>query len=115
VSRRTHDYGIPLPAWLRRCLDKGVPAPGSGCPSDSEVLLAAAFDFAFQLHDGQVRASGEPYIIHPVAVADLLRDIGASPGVIAAGFLHDVVEDTDVTPRKSKSTSVPRCGPWWRG
>jgi RelA/SpoT family (p)ppGpp synthetase len=52
------------------------------------------------LHDGQVRASGEPYICHPVAVADLLRDIGASAGVIAAGFLHDVVEDTDVTPEE---------------
>jgi guanosine-3',5'-bis(diphosphate) 3'-pyrophosphohydrolase len=47
-----------------------------------------------------VRASGEPYICHPVAVADLLRDIGASAGVIAAGFLHDVVEDTDVTPEE---------------
>ena len=96
---RTADaYGIPLPAWLRRCIDKGLPAAGSACPADSDALLAAAFDFAFQLHDGQVRASGEPYIVHPVAVADLLRDIGASPSVIAAGFLHDVVEDTDVTP-----------------
>jgi (p)ppGpp synthase/HD superfamily hydrolase len=62
--------------------------------------LAAAFDFAYQLHEGQFRATGEPYIIHPIAVADLLRDIGASPGVIAAGFLHDVVEDTDVIPEE---------------
>jgi RelA/SpoT family (p)ppGpp synthetase len=62
--------------------------------------LAAAFDFAYQLHEGQFRATGEPYIIHPIAVADLLRDIGASPGVIAAGFLHDVVEDTDVVPEE---------------
>ena len=98
ATRTADAYGIPLPAWLRRCIDQGLPAPGSACPDDSDALLAAAFDFAFQLHDGQVRASGEPYIIHPVAVADLLRDIGASPGVIAAGFLHDVVEDTDVTP-----------------
>ena len=50
--------------------------------------------FAFQLHKGQYRKSGEPYITHPVAVADLLREIGASASVIAAGFLHDVVEDT---------------------
>ena len=98
TTRTADAYGIPLPAWLRRCIDQGVPAAGLACPADSDALLAAAFDFAFQLHDGQVRASGEPYIIHPVAVADLLRDIGASPGVIAAGFLHDVVEDTDVTP-----------------
>ncbi len=95
---RGREYGISLPAWLKRCIEKGVPEPGSGCPAENEALLAAAFDFAFQLHDGQVRASGEPYIVHPVAVADLLRDIGASPSVIAAGFLHDVVEDTDVTP-----------------
>ncbi len=94
------DYGIQLPEWLCRCIEHVPPGVGDSCPTDSEGLLAAAFHFAFQLHDGQVRASGEPYICHPVAVADLLRDIGASAGVIAAGFLHDVVEDTDVTPEE---------------
>ncbi|MFM7549013.1 MAG: RelA/SpoT family protein, partial [Cyanobacteriota bacterium] len=92
------DYGVPLPEWLQRCLTHVPPGPGRSGPTDAEALLASAFDFAFQLHEGQFRASGEPYIIHPIAVADLLRDIGASAGVIAAGFLHDVVEDTDVTP-----------------
>ncbi|MFO7629784.1 MAG: bifunctional (p)ppGpp synthetase/guanosine-3',5'-bis(diphosphate) 3'-pyrophosphohydrolase [Prochlorococcaceae cyanobacterium] len=92
------DYGIPLPDWLQSCIQHVPPGAGDSCPTDAEALLAAAFHFAFQLHEGQVRASGEPYICHPVAVADLLRDIGASAGVIAAGFLHDVVEDTDVTP-----------------
>lgn len=91
-------YGIQLPDWLRSCIDHGAPSRGDSCPTDPEALLASAFDFAYQLHGSQVRASGEPYIIHPVAVADLLRDIGASAAVIAAGFLHDVVEDTDVTP-----------------
>jgi RelA/SpoT family (p)ppGpp synthetase len=94
------DYGIQLPEWLCRCVEHVPPGAGDSCPTDAEGLLAAAFHFAFQLHDGQVRASGEPYICHPVAVADLLRDIGASAGVIAAGFLHDVVEDTDVTPEE---------------
>jgi RelA/SpoT family (p)ppGpp synthetase len=94
------DYGIALPDWLRRCIEHVPPGAGDSCPTDAEGLLAAAFHFAFLLHDGQVRASGEPYICHPVAVADLLRDIGASAGVIAAGFLHDVVEDTDVTPEE---------------
>ena len=94
------DYGIELPEWLSRCIEHVPPGAGDSCPTDAEGLLAAAFHFAFQLHDGQVRASGEPYICHPVAVADLLRDIGASAGVIAAGFLHDVVEDTDVTPEE---------------
>jgi RelA/SpoT family (p)ppGpp synthetase len=91
------DYGVPLPEWLRQCIEHVPPGRGDSCPTDPESLLAAAFDFSYQLHLGQVRASGEPYIIHPVAVADLLRDIGASAAVIAAGFLHDVVEDTDVT------------------
>jgi len=93
-------YGIPLPHWLRSCIEHGAPGRGESCPTDPEALLASAFDFAYQLHGSQVRASGEPYIIHPVAVADLLRDIGASAAVIAAGFLHDVVEDTDVTPEQ---------------
>lgn len=94
------DYGIPLPDWLQRCIEHVPPGAGESCPTDAEALLASAFDFAFQLHEGQYRASGEPYICHPVAVADLLRDIGASAGVIAAGFLHDVVEDTAVTPEE---------------
>jgi len=92
------DYDIALPDWLQRCIEHVPPGAGESCPTDSEALLASAFDFAYQLHEGQYRASGEPYICHPVAVADLLRDIGASAGVIAAGFLHDVVEDTAVTP-----------------
>ena len=91
------EYGIPLPEWLRHCIEHVPPGRGETCPTDPEALLASAFDFAFQLHRRQVRATGEPYIIHPVAVADLLRDIGASAAVIAAGFLHDVVEDTDVS------------------
>ena len=91
------EYGIPLPEWLRQCIDHVPPGRGETCPTDPEALLASAFDFAYQLHRRQVRATGEPYIIHPVAVADLLRDIGASAAVIAAGFLHDVVEDTDVS------------------
>ncbi len=94
------DYGIPLPDWLRECLEKIPPGLGQSCPTDQEALLARAFDLAFQLHEGQFRASGDPYIVHPVAVADLLRGIGASGSVVAAGFLHDVVEDTDVTPEQ---------------
>jgi RelA/SpoT family (p)ppGpp synthetase len=90
-------YGVPLPDWLARCVEHGAPGQADTRPTDTEALLAAAFDFAYQLHEGQFRASGEPYIIHPIAVADLLRDIGASAAVIAAGFLHDVVEDTEVT------------------
>ena len=94
------DYGIAIPDWLKDCLEQSPPQLGKSCPTDAKGLLAGAFDLAFQLHDGQFRASGEPYIVHPLAVADLLRDIGASPSVVAAGFLHDVVEDTDLTPEQ---------------
>ena len=96
--RHPDDYGIDLPEWLRECIVNVPPGVGQSCPTDPEALLVSAFDFGFQLHEGQFRASGDPYIVHPLAVADLLRDIGASAPVIAAGFLHDVVEDTDVTP-----------------
>jgi GTP diphosphokinase / guanosine-3',5'-bis(diphosphate) 3'-diphosphatase len=60
-------------------------------------LICSAFEFAYKLHEGQNRKSGEPYICHPVAVAGLLRELGASSSMVAAGFLHDVVEDTDIT------------------
>ena len=65
--------------------------------STETSLVCDAFTFAYALHRGQRRASGEPYIAHPVAVAGLLRELGGSPAMIAAGFLHDVIEDTDVT------------------
>ncbi len=94
------DYEIILPEWLKNCFENIPPGIGDSCPRDSEALLVAAFDFAYQLHKGQFRKSGEPYITHPVAVADLLRELGASASVIAAGFLHDVVEDTDITPKQ---------------
>ncbi|WP_225875721.1 bifunctional (p)ppGpp synthetase/guanosine-3',5'-bis(diphosphate) 3'-pyrophosphohydrolase [Cyanobium sp. NS01] len=94
------DYGVPLPEWLQHCIEHAPPGDGQSCPTDAEALLASAFDFAYQLHEGQYRACGDPYIVHPIAVADLLRDIGASASVIAAGFLHDVVEDTEVTPEE---------------
>ncbi len=95
--RNPDDYQIDLPEWLWQCIANVPPGAGQSCPTDPEALLVSAFDFGFQLHEGQFRASGDPYIVHPVAVADLLRDIGASAPVIAAGFLHDVVEDTDVS------------------
>ncbi len=91
-----------VPDWLRECqLIQCQLTPdcseAEGARSDAD-LVCRAFDFAYQLHQGQYRASGEPYIMHPVAVAGLLRDLGGGSTMIAAGFLHDVVEDTEVTP-----------------
>ncbi|MGL5033114.1 MAG: RelA/SpoT family protein, partial [Microcystaceae cyanobacterium] len=84
---------IELPAWLQNCLQ----SESNGHPSAAECLICRAFRFAYQLHEGQYRKSGEAYIIHPIAVSSLLRDLGGDEAMIAAGFLHDVVEDTDVT------------------
>ncbi|GCE64925.1 bifunctional (p)ppGpp synthetase/guanosine-3',5'-bis(diphosphate) 3'-pyrophosphohydrolase [cyanobiont of Ornithocercus magnificus] len=96
--RSTNDYGIELPDWLRQIVKSASRETRGQEPADTEMLIATAFEIAFRLHEGQYRVSGDPYIVHPVAVAGLLRDIGASPRVVAAGFLHDVIEDTDITP-----------------
>ena len=58
--------------------------------------VQAAYDFAFQAHDGQRRRSGEPYITHPVAVADLLADLHLDAQTLIAAILHDVMEDTPI-------------------
>ncbi|MBF2073722.1 MAG: bifunctional (p)ppGpp synthetase/guanosine-3',5'-bis(diphosphate) 3'-pyrophosphohydrolase [Synechococcales cyanobacterium C42_A2020_086] len=91
---------VTLPDWLQDCLieHRSPLACNESASSPTEVnLVCEAFDFAYELHRGQTRASGEPYIAHPIAVAGLLRDLGGSAAMIAAGFLHDVIEDTDVT------------------
>lgn len=57
-----------------------------------------AYKFAKKLHDGQFRASGEPYIIHPVEVAKILAGLEVDTHTLIAAFLHDVLEDTDTKP-----------------
>lgn len=66
-------------------------------PKYDDTTIIKAFETARRLHDGQLRKSGEPYIIHPVAVAQILADFGMDNETIVAGLLHDVVEDTDYT------------------
>ena len=63
----------------------------------SKDKIIAAYKFAFEAHKGLVRKSGEPYIIHPVSVAQILIDNNMDYPTIIAGLLHDVVEDTMVT------------------
>ena len=59
--------------------------------------LARAFDFGREAHDGQTRASGEPYFTHPIAVANILADMRLDEESIITALLHDTVEDCDVT------------------
>lgn len=58
-------------------------------------LVERAYQVAERAHQGQTRKSGDPYITHPVAVAQLLADLGIGPAGLAAALLHDTVEDTD--------------------
>ncbi len=65
-------------------------------PKTSEKILEA-YKFAKDAHDGVKRASGEPYIVHPMSVAKILIENNMDYATIIAGLLHDVVEDTDIT------------------
>jgi guanosine-3',5'-bis(diphosphate) 3'-pyrophosphohydrolase len=60
-------------------------------------MVIKAYEFAKHAHRDQYRKSGEPYIIHPIQVAGILADLEMDPATVAAGFLHDVVEDTSAT------------------
>ena len=66
-------------------------------PGEDLSILDRAYRRAVIQHSAQRRKSGEPYIIHPLAVSQILADLGMGPIVVAAGLLHDTVEDTDYT------------------
>ena len=66
-------------------------------PSDDLDIIRKAWAFCMAQHQGQKRASGEPYIIHPLEVGQVLAELRMDSTAIAAGLLHDAVEDTDVT------------------
>jgi guanosine-3',5'-bis(diphosphate) 3'-pyrophosphohydrolase len=66
-------------------------------PSEDISLVRKAWEFCVRHHEGQMRASGEPYIIHPLEVAEVLAEMKMDSTSIAAGLLHDSVEDTPAT------------------
>lgn len=66
-------------------------------PNVDEDLLDRAYVFSMVAHGGQTRKSGDPYFVHPLAVASILADLKADPASVVTALLHDVVEDTDVT------------------
>ena len=85
--------------------DRGTGGPGAELiaqvaqtnPSIESALIERAVDFARTAHEGQTRASGEPYYTHPVEVAQILADMRLDEASILTAILHDTVEDTDVT------------------
>src|SRR5437879_9833288 len=66
-------------------------------PNDDLELVRKAYEFSQKNHSGQQRASGEPYLVHPLEVALVLAEMKMDAAAIAAGLLHDSVEDTSVT------------------
>ena len=73
-------------------------------PSDDLSMVRKAYEIARAAHEGQLRKSGEPYIVHPLSVAIILAQLELDKESIIAGILHDVVEDTVMTMDEMKQT-----------
>ncbi len=73
-------------------------------PSDADRdLVVKAYEFAERAHEGHMRLSGEPYLTHLAAVATMLAQMGMGARTVAAGLLHDTIEDTAVTPEELRA------------
>jgi GTP pyrophosphokinase len=70
-------------------------------------IIERAYIYSARVHEGQVRLSGEPYLSHPLEVAGILTDMKLDPESVAAGILHDVIEDTPATPKEIKTLFGP--------
>jgi len=66
-------------------------------PNDDLAIISKAYEYSQKYHSGQTRASGEPFLVHPLEVALVLAEMKMDPVAVAAGLLHDSVEDTAVT------------------
>ena len=84
------------PDTPRNSFDRVVESHLRQHPAASTEVLEKAFEVADRLHDGQVRKTGEAFIFHPLAVTQLLADYGLDEPTLAAGLLHDTVEDTEM-------------------
>ncbi|UYN84188.1 MAG: bifunctional (p)ppGpp synthetase/guanosine-3',5'-bis(diphosphate) 3'-pyrophosphohydrolase [Microcella sp.] len=112
MTDTTQQSGAPLRALLPRIFSRAQPAGAlehllrtvrAEHPKADIALIERAYQVAEAAHEGQTRKSGEPYITHPLAVAQILADLGIGPKTIAAALLHDTVEDTDYSLDKLRS------------
>jgi guanosine-3',5'-bis(diphosphate) 3'-pyrophosphohydrolase len=88
-----HDAERPIPERFDALLAR----VRANRPNEDISLIRKAWDFTVKHHEGQQRASGQPYIIHPLEVAEVLAEMKLDSSAIAAGLLHDAVEDTPAT------------------
>ena len=98
--RGKRKYNMEIPKGIERSADDIKNLLGmlksSGKKYDIDKITAA-YLYAADLHEGQFRNSGEPYIVHPVAVAEIVAALGLDTDSICAAFLHDTVEDCSDT------------------
>jgi len=85
------------PAEIERRMEALLKLVHANRPSEDINLIRRAWEFSVQHHRGQMRASGEPYVIHPLEVAEVLAEMKMDATAISAGLLHDAVEDTPAT------------------
>ena len=76
-------------------------------PGADQELIKRAYVYSARVHEGQVRLSGESYLSHPLEVAGILAELSLDVVSIAAGFLHDVIEDTRATPEEINEVFGP--------
>ena len=93
VRTEERPRAIPAPPGTISSLIEKVSAYSPG----GAEMIAEAYNVAHAAHRGQTRKSGEPFVYHPLATADILAELGLDPATIAAALLHDVLEDTGVT------------------
>ncbi len=93
LREEAYPKAVPVPEVTITSLLKKVAAYN---PEADEELIAEAYGLAHAAHKGQVRKSGEPFVYHPLATADVLADLHLDSTTIAAALLHDVLEDTNV-------------------
>ena len=89
--------GELFPELLQDKFQKLLAMVRANRPSDDPEIIRKAWEFCLEHHKGQLRASGEPYVLHPLEVALVLAEMKLDSTAIAAGLLHDAVEDTPVT------------------
>ncbi len=104
VRTEERPRAIPAPPVTISSLIEKVATYG---PEGTEELLAEAYAVAHAAHRGQIRKSGEPFVYHPLATADILAELRLDPTTIAAALLHDVLEDTGITKGELASTFGP--------
>ncbi len=90
-------------------IDQLLEKAGAYLKENDLMRIKEAYEFAAKAHEGQVRKSGEPFILHPVAVAEILVNMQMDVTSIIAALLHDVVEDTTITLDTIKEKFGPSC------